>query len=204
MTKKNQPAGPSAALVARMQADKTATPEDRLEGIRSHLRIARDTAKEILDTEARLKTLKEEQVTRLQKDLPDLFDEANIDKLGLPAEGNLPAYDCKLDPYYHASISADWPEEKRTLAFDYLAGAGAEDLVKSLIIIALPRGERKTAKKVEAGLEKAGVPYVTKLDVPWNTLTAWVKEQVEKNKTLPKLDLIGATVGRVVKLKERK
>ena len=39
--------------------------------------------------------------------------------------------------------------------------------------------------------------------VPWNTLTAFVKEQVEAG-TVIDLKKLGATVGQVVKLKKRK
>lgn len=206
MSKSKKPSGPSPALQAKIKADKASArgpSEDRLEKVRAGLRQARDKEREASDLEARARELRGEVVTLTQQTLPDLFDEAGIDNLGLSAEGNLPAYDCKLGPFYHANIAAEWPEEKRTAAFNYLAEQGAEDLIKSLIIVALPRGERKLAQRVEEGLRKAGVPFTTKLDVAWNTLTAWVREQVEKQQTTPKLDLIGGNVGRVVKLKER-
>jgi hypothetical protein len=41
------------------------------------------------------------------------------------------------------------------------------------------------------------------MEIPWNTLTAFVKEQCELGAAL-ELDTIGATVGRVVKIKPRK
>lgn len=195
---------PSAAVKAALQRDKTAPSEDRLEKVRIVLRSARDKDREINDLEARTKELKAQVLELKQKTLPDIYDEASIDNLGLPAEGNLPAYDCKLEPYYHANISADWEPEKREAAFAYLDKTGSGDLIKSVYVVALPRGNRKLAIAVQAALKKLKVDFSTDLSVPWNTLTAWVKEQVEKKNTTPNLDVLGATVGRVVKLKERK
>ncbi len=133
-----------------------------------------------------------------------MFTEINIDSLGLPAEGNLPAYDTELKPYYKANIPVDWEPERRQAAFDYLDEQNAGDIIKSVFIVAIPRGKRAVALKVQKALEKLKVEYTADLSVPWNTLTAWVKESVEKHKTVPNLDVLGATVGQVVNLKERK
>lgn len=194
---------PSAAALAAAK-NRAPPSEDKLDKVRIILRRARDADREITDLEARAKAVKAEVLILKQKTLPDLYDEAGIDNLGLPAEGNLPAYDCKLSPYYHASIGAEWPGDDRERAFAYLEKQNAGDLIKSLYIVAVPRGKLPLAKKVQAALTKLGVEFTTKKDVPWNTLTAWVKEQVEKRKVTPDLDVLGATVGRVVQLKERK
>lgn len=198
------PNQPPAAVRAAIKRDKVEVPEDRLEAIRVVLRRARDADREVSDLEARLKAVKAEVLDLKQKTLPDIYDAAGIDNLGLPAEGNLPAYDCALKPYYHANIGAEWPTEQRQAAFAYLEGHEAGDLIKSLYIVAVPRGKLALAKKVAAALAKLKVEFTTKQDVPWNTLTAWLKEQVEKRNHTPDLDVLGATVGRVVNLKERK
>lgn len=195
---------PPAALAAKIQRDKVVPSDDSLERVRTILRQARDLDREIADLEARTKEAKAIVLDLKQKKLPDIYDEVGIDNLGLPGEGNLPAYDCRLEPYYHANISSDWESEKRVNAFNYLEKVKAGDLIKSVYIVVVPRGKRKTAIAVQKALEKLGVEFSTDLSVPWNTLTAWVKEQVEKKNTTPDLEVLGATVGRVVKLKERK
>jgi hypothetical protein len=53
-------------------------------------------------------------------------------------------------------------------------------------------------------LEKAGFEFENKRAMPWNTLTSFVKEQVEVKQKTPNLEVIGATVGKIVKLKPRK
>ena len=196
---------PSAALAAKMKADVPQVPEDKLEKARDYLRQSRDLDKEVRDLAERLKERQASLLTLKQKTLPDFFNEIGIDNLGLPAEGNLPAYDAKLVPYYHANIGADWDTERQEAAFGYLAAQeGGEAMIKTVITVELGRGDRKVAEKVEAALDKIKVPYSRKLGVPWNTLTAWVKEQIERHKTTPDLNLLGATVGSVVNLKERK
>lgn len=198
------PSKPSAAVAAAMKRDRVAPSEDSLEKVRQVLRDARDAERLKADLEERLKTVNENVFKLKHVTLPDLFDEVGIDKLGLPAEGNLPAYDTELKPYYKAAILADWEPERRQKAFDYLDRVKAGDLIKSVYIVALPRGNRAIAKKVQAALKKLKVEFTTDLSVPWNTLTAWVKESIEKHNTTPDLDALGATVGKVVNLKERK
>ena len=128
-----------------------------------------------------------------------------IDHLGLQPEGNLPGYTAELRPYYHANISGDWEPEKKEAAFDCLAKHHAEDLVKTKITVLLGRGDRKAAKKVESALKKLKVSFSRELSVPWNTLTAWLREQVEDVELeTPPLDVIGATVGEKVSLKQVK
>jgi hypothetical protein len=63
------------------------------------------------------------------------------------------------------------------------------------------REERKKAVSVKEALEKKGLEVSVKENVHSATLTAWLKEQVEKHHTIPELDKIGGTIGRVVTLK---
>ena len=55
--------------------------------------------------------------------------------------------------------------------------------------------------KLEAYLEGSGYRYEKKLGVPWNTLTATVKELVEVHKVIPPLELMNGKIGRVVDFK---
>lgn len=183
---------------------KAAPSENSLEKIRDKLREARDVTRKINDTEESLKLLKKDLHSLRHETLPDMFNEVGIDQLGLPPEGNMPGYDCNLGPYYHANIAADWPQDKRTEAFAYIEKRGDGDLIKTEITILIPRDERKKAKKVESALKKMKVNYTVDLSIPWATLTAYVKEQIEKHDAILPLDTLGAQVGSVVKLNQRK
>ena len=195
---------PSPALAAAMQKASTAVPEDRLDALRDMARQLRDKEREITDLDERLKATKVEAAEIRTKKLVDLMAEVGVDKVGLPAEGNYPACDAELKPYYHAVISADWEPEKRQAAFAWLDGAGHGDLIKTAITILLPRDDRAMALSIQHYLEQCNVAHTVQLDVPWNTLTAFVREQVEKYHRTPPLETLGATVGQVVKLKARK
>jgi hypothetical protein len=177
---------------------------DVLEKIRQKLREARDAERRMSDMSESLK----EQTKLLQglrhETLPDLFIDAGIDNLGIPAEGNLPGYDFELKPFYRANIAADWPQERRKQAFDFLEQRGDGDLIKTTIVVLIPRDQRAKAKKVESALKKLKVNYEIDLSVPWGTLTAWIKEQIEKHDATLPLETLGAQVGTVVKMTQRK
>lgn len=195
---------PSAALARKIKTDKPVVPEDKLEAVRDQLRKSRDAELEIAGLEERLEVLGKEQNNRIHEELPALFQGIGIDRLGIGAEGNLPAYDAVLSPYYKANISADWPKERQDAGFDWLEKEGFGDLVKNTFVVQLGRGDEKKAKKLRELLQKAGFEFENKRAVPWNTLTSFVKEQVEVKQKTPNLEVIGATVGKIVKLKPRK
>lgn len=137
--------------------------------------------------------------------LPALMTEIGVPQITIEAEGNLPAYIATASPYYKASISAEWPEEKRKDAFDYLESIDAGDLIKTEVTVAFPRDKRDLAVKYKEMVEKKyGSAATIKENVAWNTLTAWLKDQVEEEGTIPQLDKIGGVVARIVKLKEKK
>jgi hypothetical protein len=190
-----------AALVAQ---DTAPTPSDALGKIRDAARRLRDLEAEIVDLTERT-TEKKAEVSQLkQKELVDLMNEAGVDNIGLPAEGNMPAYDAKAGAYYHANIGADWPPEKRDAAFAWLEEHGHGDLLKAVVTVAFGRRELEQARTLENTLRDMGLSPNLSMSVPWATLTAWLKEQVERRHAQPPLELLGATVGQIVKLTPRK
>lgn len=196
--------GPSAAVAAAIGRDHRPPSEDKLDKLRSSLRVVRDLERELADLNEMVSERSAKILDMKMKSLPDLFAEAGVDNIGLPAEGNLPAYDVELKPYYKANIAVDWPDDKRQTAFAWLDDNGHGDLIKSMFVVSLGRDDRTRAKKVEKALEKLGVPFSVELGVPWNTLTAFVKERIEKHKESPPLETLGAIVGKIVNLKPRK
>ena len=164
----------------------------------------RDAEREKADAEERLREI-DQRIQEIKfKTLPDMMQEAGIDRLGLPAQGNLPACDAKLIPYYHANIAAGWEPEKKKAAFDWLEDNGHGDLLKVQVAVTFGRKEIDAARELEGKLAAMGLQPELSMSVPWSTLTAWLKEQVEKYHNQPPLDTIGGTVGSVVKLTPRK
>jgi len=167
---------------------------------------ARNLEKQIEDLEERLSTHKAELRGIYEQDLPNLFDQAQITKVSIPASGNMPAYDLSLSPFYSANIAANWPPEKRQIAFTVLKDMGHQDLIKTEITIILPREQRAKLEEILDALYNLpfNLEASTKETVNHMTLKAWLKEQVERGNPLPPLDTIGASIGRIVKMKERK
>jgi hypothetical protein len=177
--------------------------EDRLLRLRSLVSEARQMEALKAAAEEQLKELNVKLQEMYFKTLPDTFAELKIPGIELEADGDLPAIEARAKPYYRANIAADWPEERRRAAFEYLDNNDSGDLIKTEVILQFPREKREEALRVAEGLRKRGYEPFTKESVMWNTLTAWLKEQVE-NGTIPDLDKIGGTVGRIVTLKPLK
>jgi hypothetical protein len=84
---------------------------------------------------------------------------------------------------------------------------GHGEVVRTRIEIDFGRGSREDAERVREILRKEGVPFNEGLSVPWTTLTALIKEQVQKRKvtfTEDQLRTLGAVVGKIAKPKQRK
>jgi hypothetical protein len=175
---------------------------DKLETIRSKMRDLRDIELQASDVEVILNKLKENMVEIREKELPDLMTEIGIDRLGLEAEGNLPAYDLTLKKYYYARIGKDDPTASD--AYRWLIENDHEDLIKTIFEIVFTRGSHKEAVELQKQLDKLKVVYTVSQGVPWNTLTAFLKEQVEKHNTVPPLNLMNGKIGVYAELKPRK
>lgn len=191
-------------LAALIAADEPIVNEDRLSALRDKIARVRDLQKTKADLEARLKETNKELDASYFRELPDLMDAAGVTLVEIPPEGDLPAITAKVGPYYRANIAADWPPERRAAAFKWLDDNGHGDLIKTNVTVPFARDEREEARKLVAKLEAEGLPTVIGEAIPWATLTAWLKEMVEKhNATDLPLETLGATVGRVVTLKSK-
>lgn len=192
-------------LTALAAEDATPTPSDALAAIRAKIARVRELEALAADLKERLETTQADLVTLKHKTLPDKMVEAGITSLGIEAAGNLPAVEARLSNYYHANIAADWDPARRAEGFAYLDSVGARDIVGTTVTISFGRSkeERDLADRVLLGLRKLNVVYRTEHGVPWATLTAWLREQVEHKKRVPDLVKIGGTVGQVVKLKQK-
>lgn len=140
-----------------------------------------------------------EELQRLQyRELPDLFSEVGISSVGV--DGAV----IEVVPFYKANIAADWPQERRDRAFNWLESNEAGDIIGTTVTVAFQRGQIELARQLEASLREQpwanSNPPVLQRSVPWNTLTALVRERLEQGKETPLEDL-GATVGRVARVK---
>lgn len=177
---------------------------DALEAVRAKAAEAREAEFELESLEERVRDLKKRLETIYEEDLPILMDEAGVDRIGIPAHGNLPAMDAKLSPFFSANIAANWDAERRNAAFRWLEANGSGDLIKTEVAVAFPRGKHEEAKSLAEELSAKGIAPTFKETVHSQTLTAWLREQLESGAELPPLETIGGYIGRIVSLKPRK
>jgi hypothetical protein len=175
----------------------------QLNAVAQKAKTARDLEQTISDLEQRLSECKAQLRDIYRVELPDLMDQAQTDRIGLPAEGNMPAYDLRLLPYYNANIAANWEPERREAAFKTLREFGHDDLIKTVVSLIFSRQQNENAQSVIRALRSLGYEPGIKETVHFKTLTAWLKEQYEAGNALPPLEVIGAEVGRIVKMTER-
>lgn len=182
---------------------------DKLDVIRKHAAAARDIELEIADLENQVRDLKAKLWNLYHGTIPSLLNDAGLDRVGVPPDGNKPGVDYILRPYYAASISSKWDEPKRQMAFDVLRQYKANDLIKTKVEARFPKGNLQAAKKLAAHIKKMKIEdaaIVLEQSVHASTLTAWLKDIYERGQALPASDLekIGASVGQYVRASDRK
>jgi hypothetical protein len=179
------------------------------------LSVCERASERLRDLELRKEQLQEElkqvniAINKLQfEDLPRTFEKyGQMSAFELRARGNLPAMRVSIEDYYRANIVANWKEERREKAFKFLEKRGLGDLIKHELVVHIGLGEKKLYERVVKALSRVkGAAVMDVKSVPWNTLTAWLKEHYESGGELgtDELDLIGGTVGKQVIIKSKK
>ena len=153
-----------------------------------------DLDEEIKDAETRLKILKEQARDIAEKQLPEAMAEIGVAKFTL-TDGS----EVTVKPYYSAKISDD----KREECFTWLQDHGHEALIKEDVVLSFNRGEHEKAEEFKAQLDQQGMEYSGKMGVHPQTLTAFVKEQVESGAEFP-LELFNVYIGQIAKIKRSK
>lgn len=202
----------AAELLAALNSDtKPKIPTDKLDYIRNVAKAMRALAQEIEDAEAELSAKKIRMYNLQMKELPDLFDQYNIPSLTLGAEGNNPEVELEMKPYYKAVLPKDEDDNVLPAGLRWLDKNKHGDLIKRVFVVSLPRDSVAATKRLQQFLigpktKKKGptssrYQYEVKETVPWNTLTAFVREQIEAGRAKLPLEILGATVGKIVKMK---
>lgn len=157
-----------------------------------------------------LKILNEQIHEMKHKTLPDIMLGLDVDRHGLASAG----VDIVLEDYAKANISAEWEPERQDAAFKHLEDLGVSDIIRTQVTFSFSKDQYDHAMTVVAMLnliaervEEFGgteipVPSVKK-SVPWNTLTATIKELHKKGIAVD-LEKLGGMIGNIVKIKVRK
>ncbi len=184
---------------------KHVVPQDKLKRVSDLMVLLRDYELQIKEREQQISDLKVKRL-RDNKSLQDLMIEVKMSSFSLEASGNAPAFEAEIRNVYYASIAADWDEPKRSEAFKLLEKKQAGDLIKTVITTALGKDTAKQQKEVRAALRKLKVPFDEKRSVPFQTLTAYVREKFETGDPLSPAEMatLGASASAIVVVKEKK
>jgi len=191
------------AVLKEIEADsKPKVSDDKLEFIRDKIRETRDIDQRIADLSEQIGDLKRVRQGLIFDTLPTMFMQIGLNHLGVAAQGNMPAYEAKLQDHYHAVISSEWSEEKKSAALKWAHKRKLGDLIKTTVTVELGLGQARTIKKLLDALKKMRITPKIEETIPWQTLTAYVKERYKAGKPLSDEDLrtICASVNKVVKL----
>jgi len=190
-------------------SEQLAPSQDKLDIIRNACKHARGLIFEIQQLQENLRERNKEFSELRYEKLPTLFAQNGVDRIDLQAEGNLPAYTVAMADHFHANIKAEWPQDQKDAAFDWLENKGLGDLIKRIIEIRLGLDEVKLYQQIMTALLK--IPKIREhlhetRSVPWNTLSSWLREEYKQGGELGDIDLqrIGGFVGKVVNLKPSK
>jgi hypothetical protein len=147
----------------------------------------------------RLEALLDEAKKNLQR-----ISEHEIPKLMDGIEGKLNLPDGRVITIAE-KIRASITSEKKPIAMKWLDDNDHGGLIKRRFIIEFGRDQEKWAKEFEAQLAKSKTPLNVKQErnVHWQTLDAFVREQLENGAELP-LDLFGVFRQRFAKIKGAK
>lgn len=185
----------SDKMLEDMLADSQNLPSDQ--GLSKVSRLAEeliDKEEEVKEAEARLKILKEQARDIAERQLPDAMAEVGMAKFVL-TDGS----EVTVKPYYSAKIG----EDKRDECFNWLQDHGHEALIKDEVSITFNKGEHDRAEEFKSQLEQQGIEYNGKMGVHPQTLTAFVREQVESGAEFP-LELFNVYIGQIAKVKRSK
>lgn len=181
-------------------------PKDKLDRVETAVRGLRDKERELADLEERVKQVRGEISDMKHRVLPELFYEAHVDRVGLPAEGNRPAVDAVMRKEYKAAIPANWPLEKKQTAYRTLDELELGDLQKITYTIPFEAGQRSRAEEFGAYLTMKNYHFNVARSVHHASLTSALREVCEKGNvpSLSQLEAIGGFIGTSVDLKLRK
>lgn len=188
--------------LGQIQAENSGDKLEALRGLCGNL-VAINLAVE--EAEENLKKLKSTRYELQTKTIPDLMNQVGTDNVGLPDYG----VDVVIKRETHASISKDWDDDKREIAFEHLREIGGEDLIKNTLSVSAGKSSdekmRMLRERVVQIMAELDLDATVKMEptVQWNTLTSFVKAELKKGTAID-MEAIGARSENVAQIVVRK
>lgn len=184
-----------ALSAADLIDDATSTPSsDALSEVSALVSRQIELEDAIAETERRLKELQRSLAKVTDHDLPAAMNEHGLKELRM-ADGS----QVKIRDIVRASI----PKKHADEAIAWLEEHGFGDLVKREVVATFGRGEDAEAQASIEALHALGLDPTTKCGVHSSTLSAFVREQIERGTELP-TELLGIYVGQQSKISRAK
>lgn len=190
----------SSDQVARAMREDSRSASPSIEKIRAAVARHRDLDAELEDLEQRRDRALKEQLEIERQLLPELFSSVGVDRVDIPAEGNLPAATASIERFCRASIPASWSSDKRAEAFRVLERLGLGDVIKSVVSVEFARRESQGARELAQRLESMGLRPSLSMSAHHATLTSAVREMCDEGRapSAEEMEAIGASVGNYV------
>lgn len=182
-------------MLDEMMADAAAAkPEELLGRIGKLAEYYSELESAIKEAEAQVKELKERARVVAERDLPEAMAEVGMASFTLSDGSQI-----SVKPFYSASIN----DGNREACFEWLENHGFADIIKNEFTIKLGKGDSTEAERIGELFANNDIDYSQKMAVAPQTLTAFVKEQVENGAEFP-LELFNVYIGQIAKIKRSK
>ena len=122
--------------------------------------------------EERLKEGKKKLAKITSEDLPDAMRAAGVKEFTLANGAEL-----KLDTKIRANIT----KANEVDAYDWLRNNGGADIIRQKFELSFGASEDAAAENFSAQLEDMGLDFNQKLNVPWNSLDAFIRSELAQN-----------------------
>ncbi len=184
-------------ILALAAEDAAQPPPDPTEGLGAISEVAlrlRLRQKRLEAGERVCKQIKDEIELILTKELPQIMRRYKMPKFEL---------DDGTEISVQAVTAAHISEENRAAAHQWLRDNGFEDIIKTNVNLSFGKGEAETVATLTKKLEELGYSFTNQDAVNYQTLQAFVREQVKAGKS-PPVDIFGIFSGDKAKVEKKK
>lgn len=140
------------------------------------------------DAKARERHLREVEV-------PDYMQELGVQKLTLESGDAIG---------YKPDVRLEWDHEKKERAFKWLEEHEFGGMIKTEVISSFGKGELEKAKELLKSLAEQGLDPVLERDVNWQTMCAFLREQIEEGNPIPLEEWGAVSINKATVSKPRK
>lgn len=162
---------------AKADAQTSETVENEaLEALGSQINIQLNMEKDIVECEERLKDLKKKHLEISRTTIPKMMEDLNLKSLEYVEPQTDKVFKVKIQTMYSATIK---DHEK---AFNWLEENGHDGIIKASITLPYGKGDLELAKSTMERLRADGYNNANlDMNVHWQTLRGFVREQIEEN-----------------------